>query len=145
MKLNEIQELWEKDALIDRENLIGESLKIPMLHSKYYNLYLVEKKLLLEHQEKYKKYEYYKSLHVQGKLSKEELDMWGWEQIDLKILKSDAHKAVDAQDDIIDYKLKIHNQQEKVSFLDNIIRTINNRSFITGSAMEHLRFEAGIN
>ena len=39
MDLDKIQEMWEKDARIDPDNLHDESLRIPQLHSKYYTLY----------------------------------------------------------------------------------------------------------
>ena len=37
--LDSIQEMWEKDAKIDRDNLHEESLNIPSLHAKYFELY----------------------------------------------------------------------------------------------------------
>ena len=46
MKLEEIYEMWEKDAPIDVTDLQESSAKVPMLHAKYYKLYLQEKKLL---------------------------------------------------------------------------------------------------
>ena len=39
MNLDKIQEMWERDANIDPDNLHNESLKIPQLHSKYYTVY----------------------------------------------------------------------------------------------------------
>ena len=39
MNIDKIQEMWERDATIDPDNLHDESLKIPQLHSKYYTLY----------------------------------------------------------------------------------------------------------
>ena len=39
MNLDEIQEMWQRDSVIDPDNLHDESLKIPQLHSKYYTLY----------------------------------------------------------------------------------------------------------
>ena len=46
--LEQIQKMWERDAKIDIDNLHTESLKIPTLHSKYYeiynNIYLLRKK-----------------------------------------------------------------------------------------------------
>ena len=39
MNLDKIQEMWERDAVIDPDNLHDESLKIPQLHSKYYTIY----------------------------------------------------------------------------------------------------------
>ena len=39
MSIEKIQEMWERDSVIDPDNLHDESLKIPQLHSKYYTLY----------------------------------------------------------------------------------------------------------
>ena len=39
MNLDKIQEMWERDAVIDPDNLHDESLKIPQLHAKYYTIY----------------------------------------------------------------------------------------------------------
>ena len=36
--LDKLQEMWEKDAKIDRDNLHEESLNIPSLHAKYFEL-----------------------------------------------------------------------------------------------------------
>ena len=37
--LDEIQKMWEKDSKIDIDNLHTESLNIPVLHAKYFDLY----------------------------------------------------------------------------------------------------------
>ena len=37
--LDKLQEMWEKDAKIDPDNLHEESLGIPSLHAKYFELY----------------------------------------------------------------------------------------------------------
>ena len=62
--LDSIQEMWEKDAKIDRDNLHEESLNIPSLHAKYFELYntifLLRKKA--EQQRKnirHERYEYF--------------------------------------------------------------------------------------
>ena len=34
--LEKLQEMWEKDAKIDRDNLHEESLNVPSLHAKYF-------------------------------------------------------------------------------------------------------------
>ena len=39
MNLDEIQEMWQRDSVIDPDNLHDESLKIPQLHAKYYTIY----------------------------------------------------------------------------------------------------------
>ena len=39
MNLEFIQELWDKDSVIDEELLHSESIKVPALHAKYYKIY----------------------------------------------------------------------------------------------------------
>ena len=39
MNLEQIQEMWQKDAVIDPDNLHDESLKVHKIHSKYYTIY----------------------------------------------------------------------------------------------------------
>jgi len=64
LDLDSIQEMWKKDSDIDRDNLHEESLKIPSLHAKYFELYntifLLRKKA--EQQRKnirHERYEYF--------------------------------------------------------------------------------------
>ena len=39
MNLEFIQELWEKDSVIDNDLLHSESTRVPALHAKYYKIY----------------------------------------------------------------------------------------------------------
>ena len=62
--LDVIQKMWEKDSIIDIDNLHTESLNISILHAKYFDLYnntlLLKKKA--EQQKKnirHQKYEYF--------------------------------------------------------------------------------------
>ena len=62
--LDKLQEMWERDAKIDRDNLHEESLNVPSLHAKYFELYntifLLRKKA--EQQRKnirHERYEYF--------------------------------------------------------------------------------------
>ena len=64
LDLDSIQEMWKKDSDIDKDNLHEESLKIPSLHAKYFELYntifLLRKKA--EQQRKnirHERYEYF--------------------------------------------------------------------------------------
>ena len=43
MKLEEIQELWNRDREIDISELATESIRIPQIHDKYLKIYVDEK------------------------------------------------------------------------------------------------------
>ena len=143
MKLEDIQSHWDVDSKIDRTELGEESLKIPQLHSKYYKMYSVErltlKKLNSDYKILYKtKYEYYN-----GSLSQEELEENNWDPQQLKLLKSDIPVYIDADLDLIKIKQRIEIQEEKLNFLESIIKSLTNRGFNVKAAIDWVKFTQG--
>lgn len=143
MKLEDIQSAWRDDATINRYNLTEESLKIPLLHSKYYEIYIQEKRVLVEQQERFKNFEFSKNIYYQGKMGKEELDKRKWTQFNLSILKGDVPMVVASDDDIINYKIKISEQYEKTKFVEDILKSIHQRSYTIKCAIDYDKFQSG--
>ena len=144
MQLDELFELWKKDSEIDRTELGEASTNIPKLHYRYYKLFAQERlklrKLEAEYKALYKdKWEYF-----QGNMSEEDLEANGWEPNPLRILKSDLSTYIDSDTDIIKQTSKMDYQKEKISFLENIIRSINNRGFQIKNAIDWEKFKVGI-
>ena len=145
MKIEEIMDLWQEDANIDRTELGDAALIIPKLHHKYYKIFVNERMVLRKYEAEMKtlkldKYEFF----TQG--PSEETKDKGW-RMPAKglILKSDIPTYMDADSDIINLNLKIGLQQEKVDLLDSIIKTIINRNFIIRSAIDWQKFTMGAN
>jgi hypothetical protein len=140
MNIEEIQSLWELDSKIDPDNLHNESLKIPSLHSKYYNIY--NNILLLKKMEenKYKILKKEKWLYYSGKADP---DVYKDDPFDHKVLKPDIDKYMDADVDIIRSVSKIEYYQTMLNFLDSILKTILNRTYQIKNAIEYMRFTAG--
>ena len=143
MKIEEIFNQWKDDAEIDRTELGEESLKIPKLHHKYYQILISEKLLLRAYEAEMKqlkldKYEFF----TQG--PNEETKAKGW-QIPAKglILKADIPMYMDADKDIVKLSLKIGLQQEKMELLDSIIRSLTNRGYNIKTALDWQRFTMG--
>ena len=143
MNIEDIMTLWETDTKVDRTELGDEALNIPKLHSKYYNILIKERLLLrkLESEMKQLKLDKYEFL-TQG--PNEETRDKGW-KLPPKgmILKSDIPMYIDADQDMINLTLKIGMQQEKIEFLDSIIKTIINRGYIIKTALDWQRFTMG--
>lgn len=143
MKLEDIMKLWEEDCEIDRTELGEEALKIPKLHSKYYRIFMQEKVLLERYKSdlkvlKLRKHEFY----TQGP-SKEDLEE-GWKLPAIgKIIRQDVQQYIDADKHVIELTLKIGLQNEKVAFLEDIIKSITNRNFIIRSAIDWSKFKSG--
>ena len=143
MNFDDIRKYVQEDMQIDDTQLDLESLRIPQLHNKYLNLFHDErlklKRMKYEYASSYKaKWEYYS-----GKMSEEELQSREWEPFDLKILKQDLDKYLDGDADLILEKQKITYQEEKVSYLESVLKSINNRNWEIKNAIEWRKFLNG--
>ena len=143
MKLDEIQVMWERDSCIERTELGEESLRIPRLHSKYYNLYSTERSILRKWEGEYKrlykdKYEYYN-----GTISEDDLRQNGWTPFSLRILKTDIPTYIDADADVVKARNMIGNQQDKVEFIESIIKSLPARGYQIKAAIDWEKFKMG--
>tara|TARA_Y100001938_G_C8061464_1_gene417531 strand:+ start:546 stop:980 length:435 start_codon:yes stop_codon:yes gene_type:complete len=143
MELSEIRKLVADDSIIDDAELDVESIKIPQLHNKYLNIFHDEKLILLRTEAEYKsmlrvRWEYYS-----GKMSKEDLDEYGWEPFELKILKPDLSIYLDSDELLVRLKNKVAYQKEKIEYLESVLKSLNNRNWIIRNAIEWRKFTSG--
>ena len=140
MTLDEIQLLWEKDSIVDQDNLHEESIKIPVLHSKYYKIY--NNILLLKRIEenKYKELKKEKWEYFTGKADSK---IYVEKPFDYKVLRQDIDKYIDADKDIIRIISKLDYFDVMLNYLDSILKTITNRSFQIKNAIDFMKFTAG--
>jgi len=143
MKLEELFNEWRKDAKIDYSELAKESLRIPELHSKYYQMFCAERMLLKKKQVEYKKLYRQKMEYYEGRLNEDELSELGWEQFDLVVIKKDVPIYIEGDDDVITSLINIQLQQEKVDFLKSIIDNLNSRGYQIKNAIDFLRWSQG--
>ena len=140
--LETIQKMWEKDAKIDPDNLHTESLNIPVLHSKYYELYnnilLLRKKS--EQQRKnirHERYEYFSG--------KAEPEVYIKDPFPKKIRDKDTmQKYLDADEKLSTVSLKIDYYDTMLSYIESILKQISNRTYQIKNAIEFMRFNAGL-
>ena len=143
MNIEEIYEMWAKDSEIDQTNISSESANIPKLHNKYFRHYVDEGLRLKKLKAEYKKLVKLKGEYYRGELDIEELKEYGWEPFALKVLKTDIPTYIEADDDIINMSLRIGMQEEKVGYLESIIKMINNRGFQLKTIVDWERFRTG--
>lgn len=144
MKLSDIEIEWVNDSVIKPENLGGEALKIPRLHSKYYGFLLNEKRLM--HGLCYKKDELTLTLenYFAKTLTVEELVEFKLPPYsDKRVLKPDYPKYIQMFPTMVELNLKIATQSDKIEFLKDILKNIHGRSFIIKDAIEFQKFESG--
>ena len=141
MNLDKIQEMWQKDSVIDPDNLHDESLKIPQLHSKYYVIYntitlLREKARTQYNKIRLERYNFY--------TGKAEPEVYVEEPFPYKVREKDAiQRHLEADEKLTNIDLKIRYYDATLKFLEEILRIISNRTYQIKNAIEWHKFQAG--
>lgn len=143
MTFDELKEMVRKDIALDETQLDKESSRTPQIHNKYLLFFMEEKLSLTRMESELDVLRKKKWLYYSGKMDQDELDANGWEQFDLHILKNDVDKMIEADDQVIKIKLKVEYQRERVNYLENVIKIINNRQWNIRSIIDWLKFTNG--
>jgi hypothetical protein len=140
--LEKIQEMWERDSIIDPDNLHTESLNIPVLHARYYDMYnniiLLKKKAEQQKRNiRHKKYEYY--------TGKADPDIYIENPFPKKIRDKDTlQKYMDADESLSQASLKVEYYDVMLSYLQDILKMIHNRTYQIKNSIDYQRFASGL-
>ena len=143
MNLDKIQEMWERDAVIDPDNLHDESLKTPQLHAKYYTIYntitLMRERAKEQHSKiKLERYNFY--------TGKAPAEVYAEEPFPYKVREKDAiQRHLEADEKLSKIDMKIRYYDATLKFLEEIIRNISGRTYQIKNAIEWHRFQQGYN
>jgi len=134
--------MWEKDSQIDIDNLHTESLNIPVLHAKYFELYnttiLLRKKAEQQRRNiRHERYEYYSG--------KADPDVYLENPFPKKIRDKDTlQKYLDADERLSSISLKLDYYDTILNYIESILKVIQNRTYQIKNAIEFIRFTAGL-
>lgn len=143
MNLEKIQEMWDKDSIIDPDNLHEESLKIPQLHAKYFTVYNTITLLREKAEESYKTVRLERYNYYTGKAPPE---VYVEEPFPYKIRDKEAlQRHMDADQRLIKVEMKLKYYDAILKFLEEILKMISNRSFQIKNSVEWSKFIAGYN
>jgi hypothetical protein len=140
--LEKIQTMWEQDSKIDIYNLHTESLNIPSLHAKYFEIYnnilLLKKKAEQKKRNiRHQKYEYY--------TGKADPDVYIQNPFPKKIRDKDTlQKYMDADQSLSQASLKVEYYDVMLAYLQDILKMIHNRTYQIKNAIEYQRFASGL-
>ena len=141
MNLDKIQEMWERDAVIDPDNLHVESLKIPQLHAKYYTVYNTITLLREKARESYSKIKLERHNYYTGKATAEE---YAENPFPYKVREKDAiQRYLDADEKLNTIDMKMRYYDVILKFLEEIIRNISGRTYQIKNAIEWQKFQSG--
>ena len=140
--LETIQSMWVKDSKMDPDNLHTESLNIPILHAKYYDLYnnitLLWKKADQQRKNiRHERYEYFSG--------KADPEVYIDNPFPKKIRDKDTlQKYLDADEKLSGVSLKIEYYDVMLKYLEEILKQLSQRTYQIKNAIEFMRFSAGL-
>ena len=140
--LEKLQNMWEKDSQIDPDNLHQESLNIPILHAKYFEVYnniLLLRARADQHKKniRHSRYEYF--------TGKADPEVYIEEPFGKKIRdKETMQKYLDADEKLSNAGLKVQYYDVMIKYLEDIIKSIHNRTFQIKNAIEYMKFQSGM-
>jgi len=139
--LDKLQEMWEKDSQIDPDNLHDESLKIPQLHSKYYTIYNTITLLREKARKNYNTIKLERHNYYTGKAPAE---VYVEEPFPYKVRDKEAlQRYMEADEKLNTINMKIRYHDITLKFLEEVIKTVANRTFQIKNAIEWQKFQAG--
>ena len=148
MTLDDILQMWKKDAVIDDILLDEETKKSANLHAKYLEIFSLHK-LELKKKEiqmdalKKDKWRYYN-----GKKTQEEMDKnnWKYDPFDggTKPLKSDMDMYYTTDEDMVKLKAQIDYQKTIIETLEEIMGNIRWRHTHVKNILDFKKFTSGM-
>ena len=142
MNLENLQQMWKKDSVIDTDLYCEESTKIPQLHMRYmefFNTYsLMKKERELELNQLIRD----KWLYYKGKAPS---TVYKEMPFDLKLTtKEEISMFIDADEDVRKVQYKLAYIDQTLTFLESVLKQINNRTFQIKNAIEWEKFKNGL-
>ena len=142
MNLENLQQMWKKDSVIDTDLYCEESTKIPQLHMRYmefFNTYsLMKKERELELNQLIRD----KWLYYKGKAPS---TVYKEMPFDLKLTTKEVISMfIDADEDVRKVQYKLAYIDQTLTFLESVLKQINNRTFQIKNAIEWEKFKNGL-
>jgi hypothetical protein len=137
--------MWADDCKINETNLGQESARTPILHSKYLN-FLSSTRLNLRKAEsdylnlRRRKYKYYRGEMTQAELASEEWVQWQGN----KPLKNEMDEFLQVDNDLIILEDKVEYFKIVQYQLEQIIRSLNSRTWDIKTCLEWAKFTNGM-
>lgn len=141
MNLENLQQMWKTDSVLDDDLHDNDSLKIPQLHMKYMEFHNTFSLMKKEREIEMKRLIKDKWLYYKGKAP---ATVYKEMPFDLKLTtKEELTMFIEADEDISKLQYKIDYIDQVLFFLDGVLRMINNRTYHIKNAIEWKRFQNG--
>lgn len=140
MKLNEIQDMIEKDSVITVPTLTENMISIPIQHAKYQRIFVDETKVLksimLTVEKDYKHlYDYY--------LGYANDDVYKERPLNRKVLKTEVETYINSDPIMLEHKRLLEIQKVKVDLVESYLKSLSQRTYLCKSIIDWEKFKNG--
>lgn len=144
MKIEELHNMWMEDAKIDQTNLGRSAARVPELHAKYISILSTVRLQYRKAEADYLRNKKLKQRYYRGELTKEELTELGWTQyLGNRPLKNEMDDVLNTDEDMIKMGDKLEYIKTLLLSLEQIIKSINSRTWDIKSSIEWHKFTNG--
>lgn len=144
MKMQELQDMWAIDCKIDETNLGRAAARVPELHAKYLNILSTVRLQYRKTEAEFLKMKKLKIRYYRGELTHDEYKELGWAPYLLnKPMKNEMDEVLNTDDDIIKYVDKMEYLKTMLLHLEQILKSINSRTWDIKSSIEWYKFTNG--
>lgn len=143
MKLEDLHKLWDKEQELDfsqPDKIIRET---PLAHGRWWKFYTDEKQRYLTIKQEHDKLRLLKYEWYIGRMSDSERISLKWAIQPLKLLKTEVDDYLATDAELAPLATRVELQLLKLKFIEDGIKSINNRNFLLKNYLEWLRFSNG--
>ena len=140
MNLEEIQEMWTRDCVIDDVMLDTSSMRIPQLHAKYITLHNEYSLLLKKARQELDRIRHLRTLYYSGRGTPE---MYEDSPFDFKLIRSEVPSWVAVDESVNKVEMKVALYETTLSSLSDILKQIHQMSYNIKNMIEWRRFVGG--
>lgn len=142
-KLEDIHSEWARDAAIDDTELDRVAGETPRLHSKYLRMMSDERMVLKKLEADLAELVQAKTDRLSGNMSAEDLAARGWHPEPRRLSQVQIGPILEADHEVVNLKLRISLQREKVDCLDSIMKMILGRNYVVTNMVNWKKFING--
>lgn len=134
---------WSDDTTIDSTSMEKELLKISHLHGKYLNIMSYHRHMIRKLEADYKIIKGLKEDYYAGRLSQEELKEHNWDPMQFVLSDPKIARKLESDKELINMLLKKVAHEEIVSYCENVMRSLNSRTWDLGNYVKYQQLTLG--
>lgn len=141
MPIEQLEREAEKDMELRIDRTEQDSANTPTIFNKYHKQYRFVQQELTVCESALKHLRFKKWLYYSGK---DKPRVYDEKPLDLKVMKSDVNKFIDADEEVMEMTLKLNLLEIKKKFIAEKLKEISNRSYMINNILKTLEFKHGI-